>query len=219
MRKPKQHIGSRADVLIGKYGIKERIIGTSVDEKRKMRGQQERIMGTYADKPRVPLDQPKLIIGQHADEQLTLMSGQVDDVLGEEGGQRKRCASINAEELRDTRCQLKRLTATSDDELFESGQEDLSQHQHDRQTSEDDELGEGLEIAYQEEASRRAMPCNQQVAGSGINHDEDEPHEVIDEGGPDEEGGMLLLETINVTSAISHGAIMWPRKAHIQLLQ
>ena len=79
---PKQHIGSRADVLCGKNSIKERIIGTSVDEKRKMRGQQERIMGTYADEPRVPLDQPKLIIGQHADEQLTQMSGQVDDVLG-----------------------------------------------------------------------------------------------------------------------------------------
>ena len=30
---------------------------------------------------------------------------------------------------------------------------------------------------------------------------------------------MLLLETINVTSATSHGAIIWPRKAHIQLLQ
>ena len=71
---PKQHIGSRVDVLIGKYSIKERIIGTSVDEKRKMRGQQERIMGSYADEPRVPLDQPKLIIGQNADEQLTLMS-------------------------------------------------------------------------------------------------------------------------------------------------
>ena len=30
---------------------------------------------------------------------------------------------------------------------------------------------------------------------------------------------MLLLETINVASAISHGAIIWPRKAHIHLLQ
>ena len=47
----------------------------------------------------------------------------------------------------------------------------------------------------------------------------EEAYEFKEEEDQDGDEGVLLLETINVTSAMSHGAIIWPRKAHIQLLQ
>ena len=54
---------------------------------------------------------------------------------------------------------------SSDDELFGNGQEEPSQRQASRQTSEDDELGESLETLYQEAVERRPTRWNLAVDG------------------------------------------------------
>lgn len=47
----------------------------------------------------------------------------------------------------------------------------------------------------------------------------DEDDELGDGNVDEERDDILRVETINVTSVMSHGAIMWPRRAHLQLLQ